>query len=173
MTAALGRLLILGSLLVSTTGAMLGYAAGKKRSPEGLKWTQRFAYLFASMMVLATGVMEWALLTHNFSVSYVAQVGSRFVPVWVTIVSLWSSLEGSILFWGFVLGIYIAIATWLTRNEHIEYIAYSIATWLACASFFSFLSAGPASPFRNSRIPPPHGPAPTHRLPDHGLLNIP
>ena len=38
MTAALGRLLILGSLLVSTTGAMLGYAAGKKRSPEGLKW---------------------------------------------------------------------------------------------------------------------------------------
>ena len=65
MTAALGRLLILGSLLVSTTGAMLGYAAGKKRSPEGLKWTQRFAYLFSSMMVLATGVMEWALLTHN------------------------------------------------------------------------------------------------------------
>ncbi|HEX7192709.1 MAG TPA: heme lyase CcmF/NrfE family subunit, partial [Thermoanaerobaculia bacterium] len=94
MTATFGRLLILGSLLVSTTGAMLGYAAGAKRSPEGLKWTQRFAYLFAAMMVLATGVMEWALLTHNFSVSYVAQVGSRAVPTWVTIVSLWSSLEG-------------------------------------------------------------------------------
>ena len=53
MTATFGRLLILGSLLVSTTGAMLGYAAGAKRSPEGLKWTQRFAYLFAAMIAAA------------------------------------------------------------------------------------------------------------------------
>src|SRR5947208_3159663 len=140
----LGRLLILGSLLVSTTGAMLGYAAGAKRSPEGLKWTQRFAYLFAALMILATGVMEYALLTHNFSVSYVAQVGSRSVPVWVTIVSLWSSLEGSILFWGFVLGLYIIGATWLNRRQHVDYMPYAIGTWLACAAFFSFLIAGPA-----------------------------
>ena len=39
---------------------------------------------------------------------------SREVPTWVTIVSLWSSLEGSILFWGLILGAYIAGATWLT-----------------------------------------------------------
>jgi len=172
MTATLGRLLILGSLLVSTTGAVLGYAAGAKRSPEGLKWTQRFAYLFAALMILATGVMEYALLTHNFSVSYVAQVGSRSVPVWVTIVSLWSSLEGSILFWGFVLGIYIAVATWLTRNEHIEYMPYSIATWLGCASFFSFLIAGPASPFKSVPMPPADGPGPNPLLQNHVLMII-
>lgn len=172
MTATIGRLLILGSLLVSTTGAMLGYAAGAKRSPEGLKWTQRFAYLFAALMILATGVMEYALLTHNFSVSYVAQVGSRSVPVWVTIVSLWSSLEGSILFWGFVLGIYIAVATWLTRNEHIEYMPYSIATWLGCASFFSFLIAGPASPFKSVPMPPADGPGPNPLLQNHVLMII-
>jgi cytochrome c-type biogenesis protein CcmF len=172
MTASLGRVLILASLLVSTTGAMLGYAAGAKRSPEGLKWTQRFAYLFAATMVLATGVMEWALLTHNFSVSYVAQVGSRSVPTWVTIVSLWSSLEGSILFWGFILGIYIAAATWLTRNEHIEYMAYSIATWLACASFFSFLIAGPASPFQSVPNPATDGPGPNPLLQNHVLMVV-
>src|SRR5438874_2343531 len=172
MTAALGRLLILGSLLVSTTGAMLGYAAGKKRSPEGLKWTQRFAYLFSSMMVLATGVMEYALLTHDFSVSYVAQVGSRSVPMWVTIVSLWSSLEGSILFWGFILGVYIAGATWLTRNEHIEYMAYAIGTWLTCGTFFGFLIAGPASPFQTIASPPADGPGPNPLLQNHLLMII-
>src|SRR5947209_12688052 len=172
MTAALGRLLILGSLLVSTTGAMLGYAAGKKRSPEGLKWTQRFAYLFASMMVLATGVMEWALLTHNFSVSYVTQVCSRSVPVWVTIVSLWSSLEGSILFWGFILGIYIAATTWVNRNEHQEYMPFAIGTWLGCGAFFSFLLAGPANPFLSVVPAPLDGPGPNPLLQNHLLMII-
>ncbi len=172
MNATLGRFLILGSLLVSTTGAVLGYAAGAKRSREGLKWTQRFAYAFAALMVLATAVMEKALITHDFSVGYVAQVGSLTTPLWVTIVSLWSSLEGSILFWGFILGLYIAVATYLTRNQHEEYMAYSIATWLGCASFFSFLIAGPANPFLTVPMPPTDGPGPNPLLQNHVLMVV-
>src|SRR5258708_39949791 len=120
------------------------------------------------MMVVARAFMETALLTHHFSVSYVEHVGSREVPVWVTIVSLWSSLEGSILFWGFILGIYIAAATWLTRDKHGEYMPYAIGTWLACATFFSFLIASPAgSPFGTVGMPPLAGPGPIARLQHH------
>src|SRR5438067_13641843 len=172
MTASLGRLLILASLLVSTVGAILAFAAGAKKSIDGLKWARRFAFAFTACMTLATAVMEYALLTHDFSVSYVAQVGSRLVPTWVTIVSLWSSLEGSILFWGFVLGIYIAGATWLTRNEHIEYMAYAIGTWLVCGTFFGFLIAGPASPFVTIAQPPADGPGPNPLLQNHLLMII-
>jgi len=172
MTASLGRILVLLSLLVSTTGAVLGYAAGWKKSADGLKWARRFAFAFALLMIGATFVMEYALITHDFSVSYVAQVGSRDVPLWVTIVSLWSSLEGSILFWGFILGIYIAGATWLTRNEHLDYMAYTIGTWLFCGSFFSFLIAGPASPFHTVAIPPLDGPGPNPLLQNHVLMAI-
>ena len=99
MTATLGRFLVLASLLVSTVGAIAAYTAGAKKSIEGLAWARRFAYAYSACMALATLVMEFALLRHDFSVSYVAQVGSKSVPTWVTIVSLWSSLEGSILFW--------------------------------------------------------------------------
>src|SRR5258708_33592460 len=102
MTPLLGRLLVYASLLVSVVGAMIGFAAGRSGSQEALKWARRCVYLFFFLMAAATAVMETALLTHDFSVSYVAHVGSRAVPMWVTIVSLWSSLEGSILFWGFV-----------------------------------------------------------------------
>ena len=108
MTAQLGRFLILASVLVSVGGALVSFAAGAKCSAEGLKWARRFAYAFAALMLLATAVMEYALITHDFSVEYVAHVGSLQVPMWVTIVSLWSSLEGSILFWGCILGFYIA-----------------------------------------------------------------
>ena len=170
MTATLGRLLILSSVFVSAAGALVAFAAGKRQSLDGLKMAQRFAYGFAALMVLATGVMEYALLTHNFSVGYVAQVGSTTVPTWVTIVSLWSSLEGSILFWGLVLGLYIAGATWLTRNDYPDYMPYAIGTWLSCATFFSFLISGPANPFQSVPNPPIDGNGPNPLLQNHLLM---
>jgi cytochrome c-type biogenesis protein CcmF len=172
MIPTLGRFLILASLLISTTGAVVGFAGGRSRSAAGLRWSQRFAYAYAAIMILATLVMEYALLTHNFTVSYVAQVGSRSVPTWVTIVSLWSSLEGSILFWGFVLGVYIAGATLINRNKHSEYMPYAIAVWLACGAFFSFLIAGPANPFQTLAVPPFDGPGPNPLLQNHVLMII-
>ncbi|HKO59190.1 MAG TPA: hypothetical protein VJ276_25210 [Thermoanaerobaculia bacterium] len=104
MTGTLGQFLILLSLFVATTGAMIGFYAGRVRTKEAVQWARRFAYLYAACMIGATLVMEYALLSHDFRVGYVAQVGSRAVPVWVTIVSLWSSLEGSIPFdfWLFI-----------------------------------------------------------------------
>ncbi|PYQ51058.1 MAG: cytochrome C biogenesis protein CcmF, partial [Acidobacteria bacterium] len=125
MTAGLGRFLILASVFVSAAGSMIAFSAGRKNAADGLRVAQRFAYGFAVLMALATLVMEYALLSHDFSVGYVAHVGSREVPTWVTIVSLWSSLEGSILFWGLVLGAYIAGATWLTRDRYPEYMPYA------------------------------------------------
>src|SRR5882672_1152597 len=136
MTAALGRFIILTSVFVSAAGSMIAFAAGRKRSLDGLKMARRFAYGFAVLMVLATLVMEYALLTHDFSVGYVAHVGSREVPTWVTIVSLWSSLEGSILFWGLIMGLYVAVATWRNADKHPEYMPYAVGVWLACGAFF-------------------------------------
>ncbi len=172
MNATLGRFLILASLLASTTGAIIGFAAGRSRSRDALKWAQRFAYLYSLLMIAAAGLMEYALLTHDFSVSYVAQVGSRSIPTWVTIASLWSSLEGSILFWGLILGIYIAIATWFMRNDYHEYTPDAIGVWLACAAFFSFLIAGPANPFQTVTNPPFDGPGPNPLLQNHLLMAV-
>jgi cytochrome c-type biogenesis protein CcmF len=169
-TAALGRLLILFALLVSTAGAVVGFSTGAKRSDEGLRWARRLAYAFGALMLMATLVMERALLTHDFSVSYVAHVGSRQVPVWVTIVSLWSSLEGSILFWGLVLGVFIAAATRLASRAIDDSMPYAIGTWLACGSFFSFLIAGPANPFQTVSPVPLDGPGPNPLLQNHVLM---
>jgi cytochrome c-type biogenesis protein CcmF len=170
MNAPLGRILILAALLVATAGAMVAFAAGRTRSRQGLKWAQRLAYAFSFLMFAATAVMEYALLTHDFSVSYVAHVGSRSVPVWVTIASLWSSLEGSILFWGFVLGLYVAIATFLTRKTYEDYMPDAIGVWLSCAAFFSFLIAGPANPFITVPNPAMDGPGPNPLLQNHILM---
>jgi cytochrome c-type biogenesis protein CcmF len=172
MIPSLGRILILASLLVAAAGALLGFVSGRTRSADGLRWSRRFACLYAALIMIATLVMEYALLTHDFSVSYVAQVGSRSVPTWVTIVSLWSSLEGSILFWGFVLGAYILLATLFSKDKYDEYLPDAIGTWLGCAAFFSFLIAGPANPFLTVPNPPVNGPGPNPLLQNHILMAV-
>jgi len=172
MTSALGRGLILLGLLLATTGALAGFAVGRRPSATGWAWTRRLAYAFAATMAAANGVMVYALLVHDFSVSYVAQVGSRQVPTWVTLTSLWSSLEGSLLFWGLVLGAYIAVATWTNRARHPEYMPYAAGVWLACGAFFGFLLAGPAQPFLSVPHPPADGPGPNPLLQNHLLMVV-
>lgn len=172
MTAALGRYLVLLALLVSTVGTVVAAATALRRSAAGWAWTRRLAYLFAAAMAAANALMVWALVARDFSVSYVAQVGSRAVPDWVAVVSLWSSLEGSILFWGLVIGAYVGIATWANRAQHPEYMPWAVAVWLACGAFFAFLLAGPAHPFATVSPVPEDGPGPNPLLQNHVLMIV-
>ena len=172
MIPFLGRTLIHLSLLAAAAGAVVAFTVGRRPTAEGLRWTRLFAYAYAGLIGAANLLMIYALLTHDFSVSYVAQVGSRSVPTWVTIVSLWSSLEGSILFWGLVLGGYIAAATWLNRDRYLDSMPYAIGVWLACAAFFSFLLAAPAQPFQTVLNPPADGLGPNPLLQNHVLMAI-
>jgi cytochrome c-type biogenesis protein CcmF len=169
----LGYGLVLLALLFCAVGAPIGYIAGARRSAKGLLITRRLALAFAAAMLLANLVMEYALLTHDFSVSYVAHVGSLATPTHITIVSLWSSLEGSILFWGLVLGLFTAGLAIFQRRGHEDYLAYSLATVLLVGIFFSFLIVGPANPFLATPAPIPlDGPGPNPLLQNHVLMII-
>ncbi len=172
MIAGLGRSLLLFSLFASTAGALISFVAGRRGSVAGWAWSRRFAYAYCASITLANVVMLYALLARDFSVSYVAQVGSRQVPDWVAVVSLWSSLEGSILFWGLVMAAYVFAATWGNRDKHPEYMPYATGVWLVCAAFFSFLTSGPAQPFLTVPNPPADGTGPNPLLQNHVLMAI-
>ncbi len=171
--SSVGLVLVLMALMTAAIGAPVGFVAGATRSSEGLRWARRLAYLFAIFMLLANLTMEIALLTHDFSVSYVASVGSLATPVHITIVSLWSSLEGSILFWGLILGGFAAAVAYLQRQGHEDYLGYTLGTIFAVGLFFSFLIAGPANPFKPTPLPiPTDGPGPNPLLQNHVLMII-
>jgi cytochrome c-type biogenesis protein CcmF len=173
MISSLGQGLVLIALLVCAVGVPVAFSAGARRSATGLAWSRRLALSFSAAMVLATLAMEYALVTHDFSVSYVAHVGSRATPLHISIVSLWSSLEGSILFWGFILGIFTAAVAYLQRRGHEDYLAYTLGTLFTVGLFFSFLIAGPANPFAPTGSPIPlDGPGPNPLLQNHVLMII-
>src|SRR5262249_12759774 len=123
-------------------------------------------------MLLANLIMVYALLRHDFSVHYVAQVGSRATPTVYTVVSLWSALEGSILFWGVILGTYLLAFALSQKDEHTRYMPLALGTMLAVGVFFAFLIAGPANPFGKVSPVPADGPGPNALLQNHILMVV-
>src|SRR5512141_3230211 len=98
------------------------------------------------LVTIATIAMVVALVTHDFSVSYVAQVGSRATPLFYTVISLWGALEGSILFWAWVLALYGTLVVWVNRNRSGNLIPYTALALMAVSLFFGILLVGPANP---------------------------
>ncbi|MFT5680097.1 MAG: cytochrome c-type biogenesis protein CcmF [Myxococcota bacterium] len=174
MISILGRTAILVALAACSTGAVVGFVGGAKGSKEAWRWSRLMAYLFFGACTTALLLMEYALITHDFSVSYVASVGSTTTPLWVTIVSLWSSLEGSILLWAFVLSGYTALFAYQTRDRYPEHTPWALGVTLTVGVFFTFLVAGVANPFES--VPPElilaEGPGPNPLLQNHILMVI-
>ena len=172
MIPLLGRTAVLVALAACAIGTVTGAVAGIRRSEEALRWTRWMAYAFGAAATAAFGLMELALFTDDFSVAYVAEVGSTQTPHWVTFVSLWSSLNGSILLWSFVLGVYVVGLAWTTRGRYPGVAAWALSVSLAVGVFFSFLVAGIANPFELVDPAPLDGPGPNPLLQNHILMVI-
>jgi cytochrome c-type biogenesis protein CcmF len=121
---------------------------------------------------VAVAAMIFALVTHDFSISYVAQVGSRSTPLFFTIISLWSALEGSILFWIWVLSMYAALVVWRNRDVPGRLVPYAGVALLAISAFFLILLVGPANPFGLVSPTPADGPGPNPLLQNHILMAV-
>jgi len=165
-----GALLISVAVIVLGIGA--GVMAGRLRTQDWINAVYSAVYTNFVLVTIATGAMVVALVTHDFSVSYVAQVGSRATPLFYTIISLWSALEGSILFWGWVLSLYAAVVVWTNRRRAGALVPWSATALLSVSLFFAILLIGPANPFHLVYPVPTDGPGPNPLLQNHILMAV-
>jgi cytochrome c-type biogenesis protein CcmF len=135
---------------------------------------RRFSLLVLAGAVVAAGAMEWALVTHDFSIRYVAENHSRSTPLLYTVASLWGALEGSILLWALVLSGYLTVVTRRFRSRAGDpLVAWATLTALVVAAFFFGLMLGPANPFQTlSGAIPLDGRGPNPLLQNHPLMAI-
>jgi len=174
-----GRLLVLLSVFFAGAGSVAGGWAGLRKSPKAWELARNCAYGFSVAMILANLLMVYALVTHDFGVSYVAEVGSKQTPLYFTIVSLWASLNGSILFWGGILAIYTALTVWSLGDKYREYTPWAVHVLMMVSVFFAGLVASIANPFAptdpqilDGIIRVGDGPGPNPLLQNHWLMAI-
>src|SRR5437868_2022041 len=99
------------------------------------------------MMSCASAVMINAFLTGDYSIKYVARTSDSVQPIFYKITSYWGGLDGSIMFWVFLLSIFGSIAVYVNRERHRELIPYVVATISTVQMFFLFLMVIHKNPF--------------------------
>ncbi|HEY1651974.1 MAG TPA: cytochrome c biogenesis protein CcsA, partial [Acidimicrobiales bacterium] len=99
-------------------------------------------------VLLAVGAMEHALVTHDFTLVFVAQNNSTVTPLLYSVTGLWSALAGSILLWGLVLCVVTSVFVWRYRHQDLDpVIRWATLVLYVVTAFFFGLMVGPANPF--------------------------
>jgi len=163
---------LLVSLATVVFGIVITPIAIRGERREWLQLTYGAVYTHFLLVTVATVAMVVALVTHDFSVSYVAAVGSRTTPLLFTVISLWGALEGSILFWAWVLALYAAAVVWVHHRRPGNLVPYAAMTLLVITAFFGVLLVGPADPFVPVFPVPADGPGPNTLLQNHILMAV-
>ena len=103
--------------------------------------------LLVSGAVVAMLALQLALITNDFSVSYVANHHASTTPFPFNVASAWGALEGSIVLWGLVLAGFVWMALRRHEAEPDRLGAGAMAFLGAIALFFFGLMLTVANPF--------------------------
>jgi cytochrome c-type biogenesis protein CcmF len=111
--------------------------------------SRRAVYGLCALLTLCVALIEIAFAGDDFSFSIVQQHSSIETPTFYKLAAMWSSQEGSLLLWAWVLSIASSLALYATRGRLREIVPYATATMAGIAAFFTglMLFAGGVNPF--------------------------
>jgi cytochrome c-type biogenesis protein CcmF len=145
------------ALVVCFGLALYAVAAGFWGAHTGRRRLSRSAQnaLVAAFVAVATatGVLLVALVSSDFSFTYVSAFTSRELPLTYKLTALWGGQEGSLLLWLLVLTGYSTAAVLLDRKAGRELVVWVVPVLGVVAVFFSMLLVFVASPFDTGLAP--------------------
>ena len=167
----IGRALLLVGFVGSVFGAFAAITGVRNNEPRVIRLVSRFAVLAFAAALGAFAVMEYAMITRDFSLAYVQKVGSWSTPALYNFAAVWSALEGSILMWVLILSGYtLAVCFWMRKRMNESLAAWAMAVMMIVLAFFFLVSFFPANPFANGAPGVLDGPGPNPLLQNHILV---
>src|SRR6187401_1465386 len=145
--ASLGSFLLLTTFVVCSYAVVASIAGARRRSRRLVESGIGAFYLVCALMTCASAVMINAFLTDDFSINYVAHYSDSVQPLFYKITSYWGGLDGSIMFWVFLLSVFGTCAVYVNRDRHRELIPYVVATIAVVQMFFLYLMVVHKNPF--------------------------
>ena len=153
--ATLGTFLLLLSFVMCAYTISVSVVGARRRSRRLVESGIGAFYFVTALMTVASAVMVHAFVTNNYAIKYVQRYSDSAQPLAYKIASYWGGLDGSIMFWVFLLGIFGSIAVQTNRERHRELIPWVVATIAATEMFFIFLMVVHNNPFSTYLTPPP------------------
>ncbi len=146
MIATIG---LLGILLATAASVMLtirAWSAARSQSAQAGSVDAPVKMMLVGAVV-AFVALEVGILSHDFSIEYVADNSSSTTPILFLLAGAWAALEGSIVLWGLVLALFMYfMARSVSNGDRLGLVALSVIGVVAL--FWFGLMATVANPFR-------------------------
>ena len=172
MIPTLGHTAVVVALAASLFATAVFVLAARRSDPRLSASGRNAMYASFALAALACVTMMVSLLRHDFSVGYVARHNSTTTPPFYSIISLWAALEGSILFWAFLLTGFAALVLYRNRSRHPALMPWVGATLAAISVFFFSVIVFAGNPFERVTPVAAEGPGPNALLQNHPFMGL-
>jgi len=145
--ATVGRALLILSLVVAGYGIFASLYGVRRGRPEWVVSGRRAVYAIAALCTGAFAILEIAFLRSDFTFATVASHSSTTTPAFYKAAAAWSSQEGSLMLWLWLLSMWSSLVLYLTRKQLRRVAPYATAVLLGFAAFFAALLVFLETPF--------------------------
>jgi len=173
MTADLGFGMTLVALGLALYGGVASAVGARTGRPALVESAQHAALGVFALITACFALLTYAFLTFDFSVRYVATNTNLGTPFYYRITAVWGALEGSIILWSWMLGLYTLILIVRHRDSARELYPWALATMLGILAFFLVVMTVAAPPFQRQVPVPADGRGLNPLLEDTGMITHP
>ncbi len=145
--ASLGTFTLLASFVISAYAAAAAIVGARRASRSLVDSAVGAFYLVAALLTVGSAVIIHAFVTDNYSIKYVQHYSDLVQPFVYKLTSYWGGLDGSIMFWAFLLAVFGSTAVYVNRERHRELMPYVVAIISVVQMFFLFLMVVHNNPF--------------------------
>ena len=145
--ATIGSYTLLAAFIVCAYAIAVSVAGARRRSLQLVESGVGAFYSVTALMTLASAIIVYAFVTEDYSIRYVDRYSDSVQPLFYKLTSYWGGLDGSIMFWVFLLSVFGAIAVKTNRESQRELIPYVVAVVGAVQLFFLFVMIVHNDPF--------------------------
>jgi cytochrome c-type biogenesis protein CcmF len=143
-------------LFVSSYAAMVSVVGARRPARPWLHSAKNALLSTMVLVTIASAVLLFLLLSHDFQVTYVYLHTSTHLPLVYTLSAFWAGEAGSWLLWLWFLSILAAIVAW--RSERLGKIGpYVLATLGINEAFFTLVLLLTSNPFETMATRPAEG----------------
>jgi len=168
--AYLGSGALLAGLVLAGFSALLSFWSGARENAVMVQVGRRAFYAAAAMVVIASAILETALLSRDFSLAYVVEHTDLSTPLALTAAGFYGGQEGSLLYWTLILGLLGSASLVASASLGARLAAYAAGILAAIVAFLLIVLVMVASPFDILPITPPDGLGLNPVLRDGGML---
>ncbi|MGH2668732.1 MAG: cytochrome c biogenesis protein CcsA, partial [bacterium] len=149
----IGYAAVLVALSLSLYGAVVAVLAARSADTRWLAGARNAAVAQFTLVTLAGAVLEYLLVTSDFSVRYVVNTSVSTSPLRYKIAGLWGALEGSILLWEWLQALFLMLVALKAPRLRRDLGGYALAVLFVVSGVFLFIVTALANPFE--RLPTP------------------